>query len=111
MRFVVPLAVAALALTGCGGGQVETPAQAVEVTDERREEVYVALMQDSGIVPTYGDADEALVLARQICDRYDRGDDFVDIITTMVGNGIEGSDAGKIIGTATAVFCPEHEMP
>lgn len=72
------------------------------------DEVFVAYLEDAGVIPTYGDAETALTLGRQLCDRYERGDSFVAVIATLTRNGIPGYEAGQINGAATASFCPQY---
>ena len=107
-------AFAVLLATGCGGDVAETADDSrsqTALTDEQREQVYVTFLRKEGIVPTYGEAEEALVLGRQICDRYRNGDNFVEVVKTLTDNGFTGYDAGQLNGAATAAFCPEHKTP
>lgn len=94
-------AAALLLIAGCG----DDPAPL------EPEDVYVGYLEKEGIVPKYGDAETALVLGHQICDRYDRGDTFAAVIGTLADNGIPGYEAGQINGAATSALCPEHATP
>lgn len=111
---VAPLALAvSLTLAGCGGGSaaVDAGREAAEdgsSPEEAAEEVYLAFLEDEGIVPTYGDRETALTLGRQICDRYERGDSFAEVTSTLVAEGFPDYEAGQVSGAATAAFCPER---
>lgn len=111
---MVPAAAAAIVgLTGCGGGgsdsdstQSSPPAHDMSAAAPLQgDQLYLAGLEQLNVrFPS----DEAAVGAgKQVCTNLTAGDGLVDAIG-KVGNGLDETDSGKVVGLATQTYCPDQ---
>ena len=102
MRFrLLAATVAALALAGCGNEPAEPDPAAADA-------VFSQYVQDQGLT-AHGDVAKLEHNAHLICRSYADGLTFPDVLSAIMQGGWSSSDAGEMIGAATAAYCPQYK--
>lgn len=98
----ITIAAAGLALAVLSGCGVATAQDSTASEDAG----YLTAL-DRGSVPHPDDA-QAVQLGRSVCAQFDAGANLVTIGFTLMSTDLTPEQAGWAIGSAVAVFCPEH---
>lgn len=91
-------------LSACStGGREETPPQAPS-SDEQ----YLETLRDE--FPALRDeSDESILkVTHLVCDIFDAGGSFEELVAILVDNDVSAETAGALIGGAVVHECPEH---
>lgn len=88
------------ALVGCGSAGLGTSTAEVDRT------AYLTGL-DRGGVP-YSDDDTAVALGQSTCTQLDAGASFLSVAFTVMSTDLAPEHAGYLVGTAVAVYCPQH---
>lgn len=108
-RFAVYVAIilgviaAAVALALSGATAAKADAQTLE------ELAFISVLDDEGIY--YSSEDAALTVGYGICDAFDSGASFWQVVAAGVSateGGYSAGDVGFITGVSVGAFCPEY---
>ena len=105
-----------LGLSACGTHIESTPASdgvSSEVSEfgegyslPSKDEEFADLVRDNTNLE--GTDDEFVTLGETICESFDLGADFMDVVSIMTEDGISNYDAGFMIGASVGAYCDEH---
>lgn len=102
-------AAAALVLIAVLAGCAATPSDAATFPDtDTRQALTNTLIQGGALPedPTPAMQTAAVDLASAICDSFDAGQTFAQVMTTLMDAGNDDPDTW--IGAAVGIYCPEH---
>lgn len=90
-----------LSATACSGGTPEL--------SNAEDFIYTAVIEDLRV--PVKDREDAIKLGHTICAWFDEGASLMEIgVTLMDTRGWTPTQAGHVIGAATGVYCPHHNM-
>jgi Protein of unknown function (DUF732) len=79
-----------------------------EVTPEDQ---FIAAMEQAGLVPLIGTAEDAIDLALAICVAYGSGRSFTEVMTTLAGGSMSLDQMMDLEQAATLSYCPRFYVP
>ncbi len=115
-KSIIMIVTAAAALTaGCssdGAPSRDEQAAAIAAGEKTPEDaVFEDFVREEDLAANDADVEAMIELGQAICQAYDEGHDFVEIIKVATDVGFSGREAGQLNGAATAAYCPEHATP
>ena len=120
MKIVVAL-VAVTVLAACSGGSKPAPTVTVTktpngsasvapstragLTNAAIDRAYLSVMRP--VLPGVKDA-TLKELAHDVCASFDAGSTWIQQVATIVHSGLNGHQAGELIGASTGAYCPQY---
>lgn len=87
-----------------------TQAKPVQVTEApvSKEEAFLTIMRKE--YPQLKNTSDKVLIdaAHAVCDLYDDGKTFLDIVGMLLDSGMTAEQAGYTIGASSAAFCPNY---
>lgn len=101
MRKIVALAAALVLIAGCGKSASTSTTPPSAITS-----IYLQTVQSN--TPGMTDAGRVKI-AKQICTLFDQKDSWVEVLAATIKGGLTAYQAGAVIASATATYCPDHD--
>lgn len=84
----------------------EPPVNEYGLTDAEMDGLYLDVLAEGGVTFTSDAA--AIEAGHAVCDSFDAGLTFEDIVTVGINSGSDAGDVGYTVGVAVGAYCPEH---